>query len=634
MADRRRCWAAGGEGGAIVVLVVLGAVLRLWRPELGWFGVDQARDVATGLGIADGSLLPHVGPTMRRVLHLGASYYYFWAIPYLVSADPLAGFRFAGILAALAMALTWLVARRVWGPLAGIVTLAVAALQPVWVIDGRVLWSPAALPFAAAVILVLLLAGEMRGRRAGRDPWTPLRASALGAVLGLVVQLHLSMVVWVPTVTALVLADRPSRRSLLGFVVGGLASGAPALIALASREASDGGVASVAVRAAVPSWGGRLVAIWMLPARVLDAFGADVGVLVLAATAVLGACTVVGIVRLAVAALGGDRVGRTIVLVFAAPIVAATVLPGESWYYYLDGVLPVAALAAGAAVAPVASTATVVARLRMGTAVIALVAACVLGESVARWLRAVASHGYMDVAPAGLSLDGVPGRDAATPGRLLTAGVKRAVAEAAASTGADYPTLWQRVHGPAFGDVTGDNGFWLSFATRHATGTPDRRHVGVWYRDDPEAAGLVHGAREDAVDVRAIGPLVLALYQPTIEYAGCRTADGPIAVPIRVRPDPLRYGDGTTALPPALPASCTCPRAVSSHVARVAALLGRVDAGAVSLAAPDAVPEAAGWRTSVCVSAATAAVTVTVAREPGRVSDLDVYDVPFGGCPG
>ena len=42
----------GFELVAVVALLILGAALRFWRLDLGWFGVDQARDIQTALDIA------------------------------------------------------------------------------------------------------------------------------------------------------------------------------------------------------------------------------------------------------------------------------------------------------------------------------------------------------------------------------------------------------------------------------------------------------------------------------------------------------------------------------------------------------------------------------------------------------
>src|SRR3954468_12044479 len=129
--DQRR-W----ELPALVVVAGVGLALRFVRLDAGWFGVDQARDVATALDIASGTSWPLVGPTMRRVTRLGALYHYFWALPYVAWRDPLAGYWFAALLSTGAAILAWSIARRCFGPTAALATAAVAAAHPVWVIDG------------------------------------------------------------------------------------------------------------------------------------------------------------------------------------------------------------------------------------------------------------------------------------------------------------------------------------------------------------------------------------------------------------------------------------------------------------------------------------------------------------------
>src|SRR4051794_22613622 len=98
MRGERHARSSGVEIAACLVLALVAIALRTYRLDLGWFGVDQARDVATALDVASGHAFPVIGPTMRRVTRLGALYYYFWSLPYLVWRDPLAGYWFAALL--------------------------------------------------------------------------------------------------------------------------------------------------------------------------------------------------------------------------------------------------------------------------------------------------------------------------------------------------------------------------------------------------------------------------------------------------------------------------------------------------------------------------------------------------------
>ena len=143
-ATRARLDAA--EIAAVVALFVLGVALRCWRLDLGWFGVDQARDIQTALDIAAGRDWPTVGPTMRRVTSLGALYYYVWAVPALLSNDPLAAYRLRRGSASRRSSGCggWHAAGG--GTHSALVALAVFATSRVAVIDTRIAWAPAALP--------------------------------------------------------------------------------------------------------------------------------------------------------------------------------------------------------------------------------------------------------------------------------------------------------------------------------------------------------------------------------------------------------------------------------------------------------------------------------------------------------
>ncbi|MEW6273037.1 MAG: hypothetical protein AB1689_27480, partial [Thermodesulfobacteriota bacterium] len=139
-------------------MLLLAALLRLWHLEAGWFGVDQARDLAWAERIASGGPLPSVGPLMRGRFHLGALYYWFWAAPALVSTAPLAAYAFAALLGTGAVLATWWLARTLAGPVAALVAAAWLAASPIAVIDARIAWAPAALPPWTALLLLVATA--------------------------------------------------------------------------------------------------------------------------------------------------------------------------------------------------------------------------------------------------------------------------------------------------------------------------------------------------------------------------------------------------------------------------------------------------------------------------------------------
>lgn len=601
-------------------LLALGGALRFWRLDLGWFGVDQARDVQTALDIAAGHDWPTVGPTMRRVTSLGALYHYVWALPSVVSADPLAHYRFAAGLGVVTLVGAWMLARRWWGARAALVALAVLATSRIAVIDGRIAWAPAALP-AIAILLLGLLAG----------PVTASRLALLGAALGLAVQLHLTMAAWVVAAVVLVVGRRPTLPALGAGVLAGCVAGGPAMYAALANAGQDAGLATLPARGPLPNVVTRLLAAATLEWRVPSAFWQwpdtpDAGRLVTrVAAAVVSVAILAGLGRLATAR-HRDRLGTVVLAVTLCQLGMVVLLPGDAWYYYLDALLPVAALAAGALVAPRGD-----APARVSGAIVAVVVAAglLLALHSARWLAATAHHGYLTLQPAALALDGAGGRDAAVAGRLLAVGVKRDVAAILATERAPFPALWRSVHGPAFDDVTGDNGFWLAraSATAPTAAVAPARHAAVWYRDDP----AVPTVAVPGVELVDVGPLRIARYVPAIAYEACRTADGPITVPLRVVPAPRHYGDGTIARTPVLPSRLDCAVTPGTGGTRVVAA---VSAGTVVLRDAAGTTSPAGPTTSLCLrrGGVPAPFAITITVPPGTPSDLDLYERPDPDC--
>jgi len=608
------------EWGAAIAVFVLGVFVRGWHLDAGWFGVDQARDVQTALDIAAGRDFPTVGPTMRRLTSLGALYYYVWAVPHLVSTDPIAAYAFAAAMGIAALALVWRFAGRVFGSTAGLAAVAVFATAPVAVIDGRVAWAPAALP-VVAMVLVVLLSG----------PTTTGRLAVLGATLGVAVQLHLSMVAWGAAAAVVLLVRRPGWGAVGASALGFLATGFPALYAAFANAGHDAGLATLPTRA-TPDVVGRLLAVPVLGARVLDAFWQWPDVpsawprLAWIATAVVALAVLTGTGRLAVAAARRDAAAIAVIVPLVCQVGMVAVLPGDAWYYYLDATVPLVALAAGAcwwsahpARRPILSDVALLA---------VLASSLVLGAALVRWIATAAAHGYLVVHPAALALDGAGGRDASAPGRLPTVATKRAVADALAADPADFTTRWRTTHGPAFDDVTGDNGFWLRRTVPETQAiAPATRHGALWYRDDPTAPTT----GTDDVTLEQYGMIVLARYQPRIAYHTCRDEEGPVAVPIRVVPDPRRYGDGTLARATGLPRRITCTLAAGPGATTVVAA---VTSGSVVLRDAEGHAGTAGATSALCLraSADPAPFTIEVTVPAGVASDLDLYERPDPAC--
>ena len=615
------------EVTAVALLVAVGAGLRIWRLDLGWFGVDQARDIQTGLDVAAGRVWPLVGPTMRRVTSLGALYYYFWALPFVVSRDPLAAYRFAAMLGTVALGLVWWWARRNFGPRAALVSLATAATSPVAVIDGRVAWAPAALPVTAVALLWSLTALPEGG---ARRPAALARFGALGALLGLAVQLHLAMAAWIAAAAVVVARRRPGRRAVAACAAGFAVVAWPALYAVLANAGHDAGVPSLASRGPWPNVPMRLFAAVAVAWRVPPAFWqwADAAPSWAAVWRLAGATSaalaIVGATRLVGDAVRGRSVARDLLVVLVCQLGVVAALPGEVWYYYLDATLPLWALAAGALFAGAGGR-----PLGAAAACAVVLAALVAASASALWLRAVGAHGYLVLDPAPLTLDGTGGRDAAAPGKLVTLGVKRAVAAVVAAEPAPFAERWLATHGPAFDDATGDNGFWLARASTSAPPATAIGHAALWYRDDPAAPRTAPAG----VTLAEVGPFVIARYRPVILYDRCRDANGAVRVPIRVVPDPRRYGDGTPVRPAALPARVECAVAAGRGGVRVVAAVG---AGTVALEGPDGARGVTGRVSTLCIGRGDAPVAfaVGVARPDGVAAELDLYEQPDPACAG
>jgi hypothetical protein len=521
-----------------------------------------------------------------------------------------------------ALALVWRFARRAFGPTAALAAVAVFATTPIAVIDGRVAWAPAALPIVA-MLLVVLLAG----------PLTAGRLAALGAALGVAVQLHLSMVAWGAAAVVVALVRWPGWRAVGASALGFLSTGVPAVYAVFANAGHDAGLTTLPSRAA-PDVVGRLLAVPMLGARVLDAFWQwpdapkPWASLAWIATAVVAIAALAGMVRLAIAAARRDAAAIAVIAPLVCHVGMVAVLPGDAWYYYLDATVPLVALAAGAcwwrtgpARLPLLADAALVA---------VLASSLVLGAAVVRWIATAAEHGYLVVHPAALALGGAGGRDASAPGRLPTVATKRAVADALAADAADFTTRWRTTHGPAFDDVTGDNGFWLRrTATEEGATGAAIRHVALWYRDDPTAPTTA----TDDVALETHGPIVLARYEPRIAYHTCRDDQGPVALPIRVVPDPRRYGDGTPARATGLPGRITCTLAAARDATTVVAA---VTNGSVALRDVEGRAGTVGATSTLCVGGGADPVpfTIEVTLPPGVASDLDLYERADPACAG
>ena len=477
---------------------------------------------------------------MRNRFHLGALYYDFWALPAFVSTSPLAAYVHAGMLGTLAVLLVWYLTRALAGAPAGLAAAALLATSPVAVIDGRIAWAPAALPFWSALLLLALVSFA-------RSP-TPLRAAALLFLAAFGTQLHVAAAPLALLAGVVVLwhARALSWRGLLLAALGGAAPLLPMLLGLSTAVPSSTG-ATLAEPTAH-----RLRDMLLLVPRLITGLspaGLPTGVRAwLAVEAAVTAATLAAglfvLLRPRAAGRGRDPGERLIAAALLAGLAAVALLPAEAWYYYLDAVL-----VPGAVVLAVAWQA-----VRWRRAAIWLLAGCVVARTLllAWWIHGAAAAGHVAANLDYLRLGGPRPAAPDARARLLGVATKRAAAGMLArDAGIPLERVWRDVHGSAFADLDTDNGYFFRRATdevrRGAEGSPrdDGRSALVLYRGDFPADWLARSG-----PALQAGPLEIRPYAAALDLAAARLVGCGDGAPPAQRPRaPLDYGSGEPALP-------------------------------------------------------------------------------------
>lgn len=203
---RRRWW----ELLLLVGILALSAWLRFRHLDL----VEFKGDEASAIGIAR-ELLNGKFPTVGLASSIGAVnpplFVYLTAIPLAVDDDPLAATAFVGLLAVVAVGLTYAVLRPRFGALAALAASALLATAPWAVLAGRKLWAQNVLPLATVSLLWgLFLVLERRRTRA---------VLLVPVLLCLAFQLNFSALALVLPAVA-VLAYRAREVSWTAFAIG------------------------------------------------------------------------------------------------------------------------------------------------------------------------------------------------------------------------------------------------------------------------------------------------------------------------------------------------------------------------------------------------------------------------------
>ena len=509
---------------AVAVVLLLAAYVRLSHPELAWFGVDQARDTQAALDIVAGRSFPLLGVELTGGPgHTwGPAYFYLIAIPFAVSRDPVVAVAFLGALGVASLVLTYRFAVLFFGRAVALLSLALISTYPLAVIESKALWNVAPVPLFAVVFFHALFSLTVHRRSVAIIP-------AL-AVLGVLLQFHLSAIsLVVVLVLALVLFRPPLRALHLGLGLGlTLALLLPYLLAQWLTGFED-------LRAATSPATARLhlrgsIEVVELAVRVLFASPDLVGGMpalqktwrpdvVLGLHRLEAWSLVAGLAFVGLAAVSPflrrrrpDGHHRSVVLValgFAVPLVALTarayILP-----YYFDVTYPLpfiaSALALGRAVEWAGAIAGPGVR-RAAWSAVAVVAAATMVSQVdfhRRLWREIQTTGTIVWTPGALEL--MPIR--------YTAELTRIFVE---NFGVDPTRIAERLHGSWSRDLLEAKGH---FVERTIAVTSREYHY-VIIRDEVGAAP-VQGRR-----IARAGPYTVVEYLPLIEYSTWKCNDHP-----------------------------------------------------------------------------------------------------------
>lgn len=195
-----------------VILVVAGALFRLWATTHARFGGDEADFWATARRVATLEALPAYGASITGsgANHPGPMYYYLLALPQRLGASPYFGSAFVVLTHAFAAWLVYLFAQRAGRERAGLIALALLVFAPWDVLYADRIWGSCVVPPWSTVAIYA----------AARAKDSPRWQAALIVTALVLPQMHMSApVVWAACLTLLVLSP-PARFSRPALAVG------------------------------------------------------------------------------------------------------------------------------------------------------------------------------------------------------------------------------------------------------------------------------------------------------------------------------------------------------------------------------------------------------------------------------
>lgn len=153
------------EGIGVLAIMALALSLRLALPDVVEFRQDEANLSLLARQMAQGRIFPlHSIDSSVGVLQPPALLYYFLP-PYLLTSDPLFATQYMGAMAALAVLLSYFLARRYFGAGAALCAAALFAASPWAVFFSRKVWPADQLALLTLVTFGTGMIGLLEGKR-------------------------------------------------------------------------------------------------------------------------------------------------------------------------------------------------------------------------------------------------------------------------------------------------------------------------------------------------------------------------------------------------------------------------------------------------------------------------------------
>jgi hypothetical protein len=192
----------------LVMILLMAAYVRLAHPDLSWFGIDQARDVHTALGIVSGRSFPLLGVEIAGgPAHTwGPAYFYLIAIPFAVSRAPAFAVAVLSATTVAGLLMTYRLGLVFFGREVGLLSAALVATYPLAVIESKALWNVAPVPVFTVIFFYALCSLVVHGH-------SVMIIAALTA-LAVLVQLHLSALSLVIVLVVTLALFRPRMRGI------------------------------------------------------------------------------------------------------------------------------------------------------------------------------------------------------------------------------------------------------------------------------------------------------------------------------------------------------------------------------------------------------------------------------------